>query len=81
MTGGTLQQRTGSGATATVTPHTHGARTQIEPAVQRCAVRSRSGDHLTEGRAVLLPRGEAVEARVTELTEPGALLNAYVGKG
>jgi len=30
---------------------------------------------------VLLPRGEAVEARVTELTEPGALLNAYVGKG
>ena len=42
---------------------------------------SRSGDYLTGGRAVLLPRGEVIEARVTELTEPGTLLNAYVSKG
>jgi hypothetical protein len=44
-------------------------------------VLTRAGVYLTDGLTVLLDRAPRVEARVTELTEPGALLNAYLGKG
>jgi hypothetical protein len=49
--------------------------------VQRCTVRTPDGGHITDGIAVLIERPGGREARVTELTEPGALLMAYVGRG
>lgn len=49
--------------------------------VQRCLVRTPDGGYVTEGIAVLIERPSGTEARITELTEPGALLMAYVGRG
>src|SRR5262245_52361050 len=49
--------------------------------VQRCTVLTRAGAYITDGLTVLIDRAPQIEARVTELTEPGALLNAYLGKG
>jgi hypothetical protein len=52
-----------------------------EAAVQRCTILRRDGAPLTGGIAVLIERDGGAEARVTELTEPGAFLNAHLGKG
>jgi hypothetical protein len=58
-----------------------GRSTVPELPVQRCTVLTRAGAYLTDGLTVLIDRAPQIEARVTELTEPGALLNAYLGKG
>jgi hypothetical protein len=57
------------------------SRVRTSTPVQRCTVRTSSGGYVTEGIAVLIERPSGLEARITELTEPGALLMAFVGRG
>lgn len=47
----------------------------------RCTIRAMNGAYVTDGIAVLIARPGETEARITELTEPGALLMAFVGRG
>ncbi len=52
-----------------------------EPRVERCTVLLPGGAYVTAGIAVLIERARVTEARVTELTNPGALLNHHLGNG
>ncbi|MGD9894699.1 MAG: hypothetical protein AB7R89_19525 [Dehalococcoidia bacterium] len=54
---------------------------QQSPPVQRCTIRTSSGRYVSAGIAVLIARSAGTEACVTELTEPGTLLMAFVGRG
>jgi hypothetical protein len=49
--------------------------------VHRCTVIATNGHRLTDGIAVLIYSERCAEARLTELSEPGALLIAYLGRG
>lgn len=49
--------------------------------VQRCTIQTSDAGYVTEGIAVRIERPAGTEVRITELTEPGALLMAYVGRG
>jgi hypothetical protein len=66
---------------ALMATHVHLAEAQSgAPRIHGCVIRTSDGSYLTAGRTVLIQRDAAIEARVTELTEPGALLNAFVGR-
>lgn len=49
--------------------------------VWECAVWTVEGEYLSDGRAVVIDRGSEVEARVTGLSAPGAVLNLLYGRG
>jgi hypothetical protein len=53
----------------------------VDSPVQRCTVLSQAGAYISDGLAVVIDRGVTAEVRLTELTEPGALLNAHLGRG
>lgn len=57
------------------------SQTMATEPLQRCTIRTTSGRYVTDGIVVLIARPGETEARITELTEPGALLMAFVGRG
>jgi hypothetical protein len=59
-------------------PH---SRAIASPPLQRCTIWTPDRGYITEGIAVRVERPAGTEVRITELSEPGALLMAYVGRG
>lgn len=48
---------------------------------QPCSIRTADGHHLTSGRAAVTDPARPDRVCVTDLTHPGALLDAFIGRG